>query len=87
MSLVGGLSSAEGNVLVNGRPVCDDYWSQQAASVICRMMGFTMGGQATTNSHFGSVTTDFGRTWCFIVTVLQGVQKKGDLGILTGLRI
>ena len=60
MSLTGGLSSSEGNVLVNGRPVCDDYWSQQAATVICRMLGFTMGGQAITNSHFGSVQAEFG---------------------------
>ena len=38
----------------------DDDWNQNAANVVCRMLGFIAGGQATSNSYFGQVTTDFG---------------------------
>ena len=49
----------EGNVYVNGRPVCDDYWSQSDATVICKMLGF-VGGTATVGSHFGPVISNYG---------------------------
>ena len=35
---VGGLSPSEGNVLVRGRPVCDDGWGQNEADVVCRFV-------------------------------------------------
>jgi len=50
--LQGGLTSSEGNVLVRGRPVCDDGWGQNEADVVCRSLGYS-GGSATTNSRFG----------------------------------
>ena len=38
----------------------DDDWNQNAANVVCRMLGYVGGGQATSNSYFGQVSTDFG---------------------------
>jgi len=58
--LQGGLTPSEGNVLVRGRPVCDDGWGQNEADVVCRSLGYT-GGRATTNSRFGNAPGgDFG---------------------------
>ena len=59
VSLVGGSSVQEGNVYINGRPVCDDFWSQNDAIVICRMLGM-VGGTPTVQSYFGMVRTNFG---------------------------
>ena len=30
----------EGNVFVNGRPVCDDSWDMKDADVACKMVGY-----------------------------------------------
>ena len=30
----------EGNVFVNGKPVCDDMWDKDDAEVACRMLGY-----------------------------------------------
>merc|ERR1719458_1124323 len=59
--LQGGLTPSEGNVLVRGRPVCDDGWGQNEADVVCRSLGYS-GGSATTNSRFGNAPGggDFG---------------------------
>ena len=35
-----GGSSSEGNLYVNGQPVCDDYWDNADARVTCRMLGY-----------------------------------------------
>jgi hypothetical protein len=59
VTLVGGSSVTEGNVYIDGRPVCDDFWSQNDAIVICKMLGF-VGGTPTVQSHFGTVRTNFG---------------------------
>jgi len=59
VTLVGGSSMTEGNVYINGRPVCDDFWSQNDAIVICKMLGF-VGGISTVESYFGTVRTNFG---------------------------
>ena len=56
--LVGGSTQAEGNVLINGEPVCDDSWDELDANVICRMLGYSS-GLATTNSAYGSVNSEF----------------------------
>ena len=36
LKLVGGSGPHEGNVFVNGRPVCDDHWDNIDAGVVCR---------------------------------------------------
>jgi len=59
VTLVGGSSHAEGNVYINGHPVCDDFWSQNNAIVVCKMLGF-VGGAPTVQSYFGAVRTNFG---------------------------
>ena len=40
VELRGGSSECEGNVFVNGQPVCDDYWDKKDATVVCRMLGY-----------------------------------------------
>ena len=37
--LRGGSSPNQGNLFVNGKPVCDDYWDNNDAIVACRMLG------------------------------------------------
>jgi len=58
VTLVGGRQPGVGNVLINGRPVCDDLWDDKDAAVVCRMLGYNS-GQATTYSTFGQVDTSF----------------------------
>ena len=36
--VIGGLTPSSGNVLVRGRPVCDDGWGQNEADVVCRFV-------------------------------------------------
>ena len=31
----------EGNVFVNGKPVCDDLWSVTDANIVCKQLNFT----------------------------------------------
>jgi len=58
VTLDGGRQPGEGNVLINGRPVCDDMWDDKDAEVVCRMLGYNS-GQATSYSTFGQVDTSF----------------------------
>ena len=39
ITLVGGSTTNEGNVFVNGKPVCDDAWDDTDALVTCRTLG------------------------------------------------
>ena len=39
IELRGGSSRTEGNVFVNGKPVCDDMWDEKDAKVACHMLG------------------------------------------------
>ena len=56
--LVGGKEKS-GNLLLHGRPVCDDGWELPAADVACKMLGFPGAEEKTTNSHFGLVSDNF----------------------------
>ena len=35
-----GSNSTQGNAYLFGQPICDDYWKDSEASVLCRMLGF-----------------------------------------------
>merc|ERR1719450_540478 len=43
VKLVGGHRASEGNVVVNGYPVCQEGWDGRDASVLCRMLGYQYG--------------------------------------------
>merc|ERR1719500_397466 len=71
IELVGGSGPHEGNVIINGQPVCDDgsfEYGTQNAQVVCRMLGYTS-GDYTVESHFGQVSDVFG---------MDEVQCTGD---------
>ena len=55
---MGGPTAHEGNVLINGRPVCDDYWDNNDATVVCRMLGYGS-GIAVQNAAYGSIQGKF----------------------------
>ena len=59
VTLVNGQGSHEGNVFVNGMPVCDDYWDLKDAWVVCKQLGFASVVSATSRSKFGPVPPDF----------------------------
>jgi len=58
IELVGGSGPHEGNIMLYGRPVCDDIATPENAQVVCRQLGY-LGGQITTNSFFGRVSSVF----------------------------
>lgn len=57
IKLVGGRDDHEGNieVLHNGKwgIVCDDEWDKNEAEVVCRQLGYNLGGKVTHSSTFG----------------------------------
>jgi len=66
--LVGGSSEREGNLLVGNRPVCDDLWSLEDATVACRQLGFPGAIRATIESAFGemhSINYTMDRVRCY----------------------
>jgi len=69
LELQGGNSRREGNVFLNGRPICDDSWTQNDADVVCRILGFPAGGAATTNGRYGRVDPSY---------IMDDVKCAGD---------
>ena len=39
VELRGGSHRGEGNVFINKKPVCDDDWDLNDATVVCKMLG------------------------------------------------
>jgi len=66
--LVGGSSDNEGNVYLNGQPICDDNWDHNDANVVCRKLGYEV-GLAVTFSRYGYVPVDF---------IMNDVDCDGD---------
>jgi hypothetical protein len=56
---VGGNSSAEGNVYLDGAPVCDYGWGWNDAMVTCKSLGYNFTQNVVGNSHFGPVPDNF----------------------------
>ena len=50
LCLVNGETSS-GNLYVNDKPVCDDYWDIDDAHVACRSMGYAFASNATIGSR------------------------------------
>ena len=68
LELVGGSNDREGILLVNGRPICDDYWDEADAVVACRQLGF-MSGTPLTHLNLQSHGTNF---------IMDDVECTGD---------
>ena len=47
--LIGGITDSEGNLFIDGKPVCDDYWDLNDAKVACRQLGFKNAVRFTTS--------------------------------------
>ena len=46
-ALIGGNKGSEGNVFIDGKPVCDDDWDLNDAKIACRQLGFSNAVRAT----------------------------------------
>ena len=53
IKLIGGEREEQGNVYVDGKPVCDDGWNINAGAVACRQLGFA-GVQEITSGEYGN---------------------------------
>ena len=51
---LGGGSATEGNVFVNGQPICDDHWSSEDAEVVCRQIGLAGGTHVESSGYKGN---------------------------------
>ena len=57
LSLIGGVGPHEGNVHLNGMPVCSYEWGLADAWVACKQGGFLGVSQVHTFSSFGQVSS------------------------------
>ena len=57
VQLLGGMQADRGHVTYLNGLVCDDFWTLDAANVVCRELGFSGAANLTTHSHFGPVET------------------------------
>ena len=55
ITLRGGSGAHEGNVFLDGMPVCDYSWDIKDAWVVCKQLGFLSVVDYTRNSQFGRV--------------------------------
>ena len=63
VELRGGQDNSSGNVFaVNSNlffgPICDDFWNEVTATVVCRQLGFST-GVARVDSYYGEVLEEF----------------------------
>ena len=57
--LEGGRFPHEGNIMVNGQPVCDDAFTLVNADVACRQLGYFGAISNTKRSYYGRTSPDF----------------------------
>ena len=69
LTLVGGSGDHEGNVHVNGMPVCHPDWDLPDAWVACKQAGYSGVNQVLKYSHFGQVSS---------LAIMIGVHCTGN---------
>ena len=57
--LEGGKFPHEGNIMVNGQPVCDDGFTLDNAHVACRELGYIGAVSFTRESTYGTTSSEF----------------------------
>ena len=56
---MGGNGTHEGNVYLDGMPICGYSWDIKDAWIVCKQLGFASVVEFTTNSQFGRVNDLF----------------------------